>query len=403
MFLSLVLAGFVGHLALLILAINVLHGSGWKNRYLEPLSVAGLAVVGLLTLWVAWELFSRPVDSWHWGLQSYGLLCLFVGTVSLPVGTFSVLSKRLPDGIQGTSGCLGLENGEPRALANQEKWIGNGRHAWLLRLPGNQALQPILNEWQVPLQELPPELASLRILHLTDLHLAPCFDRSFFEAIFAVSNQFDPDLVLLTGDIVEHPAVVDWIKPLLSQVRGRLGQFAILGNHDYLHDDQAVRDAVVQAGFQDVDGAWVTLQHQGRVLAIGGTSAPWGPLLDRTEMPKADFRIVLSHTPDLFYQFAAWDSVDLMLCGHNHGGQVRLPLIGPILMPSRYSRRFDRGFFKRGRTLMYVSQGLGAKHPVRWNCPPEVTQFVLRPVRRNPAPRIHQHVKPATLDLVTQP
>ena len=66
-----------------------------------------------------------------------------------------------------------------------------------------------------------------------------------------------------------------------------------------------------------------------------------------------------------------------MFSGHNHGGQIRLPLVGPVFMPSRYSRRFDRGFFRIGRTLLYVSEGVAGKHPVRYGCLPEISRFVL--------------------------
>ena len=74
-----------------------------------------------------------------------------------------------------------------------------------------------------------------------------------------------------------------------------------------------------------------------------------------------------------------------MLAGHNHGGQIRLPLIGAVFMPSVYSRRFDRGFFRRGPTLMYASEGIAGMHPVRYGCPPEVTRFVLRPASASAA------------------
>ena len=93
-------------------------------------------------------------------------------------------------------------------------------------------------------------------------------------------------------------------------------------------------------------------------------------------MPPADFRILLSHSPDLFYKAQHW-GVDLMLSGHNHGGQIRFPLFGPVFMPSRYSRRFDRGFFRQNGTLLHVSEGVGGKHPVRYGCPPEVSRLVL--------------------------
>ncbi len=112
-------------------------------------------------------------------------------------------------------------------------------------------------------------------------------------------------------------------------------------------------------------------------MAIGGTSAPWGPAWGRAEVPAADFRILLSHSPDLFYKAQGW-GIDLMFSGHNHGGQIRLPLVGAVFMPSRYSRRFDRGFFRAGPTLLYVSEGVGGKHPVRYGCPPEVSRFTLR-------------------------
>ncbi len=79
-------------------------------------------------------------------------------------------------------------------------------------------------------------------------------------------------------------------------------------------------------------------------------------------MPPADLRLLLSHSPDLFYRAQDWD-VDLMLAGHNHGGQIRLPLVGPVFMPSRYSRRFDRGFFRARPNVDVRQRGRGRKTP----------------------------------------
>jgi predicted MPP superfamily phosphohydrolase len=85
----------------------------------------------------------------------------------------------------------------------------------------------------------------------------------------------------------------------------------------------------------------------------------------------------LSHTPDNF-AWACRHNVDLMLSGHNHGGQIKLPLFGPVYSPSRFGCRYADGVFWKSPTLMHVSRGLAGKHPLRWRCRPEVTRIVLR-------------------------
>jgi predicted MPP superfamily phosphohydrolase len=221
----------------------------------------------------------------------------------------------------------------------------------------------------------------MSLVHLTDLHLARCFRRRFFEAVAEEAAGWEADLVAFTGDLLDDDAALDWIVPVLSRVRGRLGSFAILGNHDCKHQPRQIRRAVTEAGYTDLDGRWTRLEIEGANLAIGGTSYPWGPALDPRGMPEADFRLLLSHTPDRFLAASRW-GMDLVVSGHNHAGQIRLPIVGPVFMPSLYSRHFDRGFFRSGRTLLYVSQGIAGKHPVRYGgCFPELTRLVLRVAR----------------------
>ena len=152
---------------------------------------------------------------------------------------------------------------------------------------------------------------------------------------------------------------MDWIIPLFSRLHGRLGSFAILGNHDLVHEPSRLLGLLGDAGFTNLEGAWATVQAEGKTIALGGTSFPWGPPLSMGERPHADLSIYLSHTPDLFYQ-AEHDGFDLMLSGHNHGGQIRLPLIGPVFMPSRYWKALDRGFFRKNHLTLHVSQGMPA-------------------------------------------
>ncbi len=116
---------------------------------------------------------------------------------------------------------------------------------------------------RVALPGLPPALDGLNLVHLADLHMAPCYDRRYFEAIADEVARLEPDLIVCTGDIVEHPDAIAWIEPILGRLRGRLGQFAILGNHDLLYDTDRIRAAIASAGFTDLDGRWTRLEADG--------------------------------------------------------------------------------------------------------------------------------------------
>jgi predicted MPP superfamily phosphohydrolase len=230
----------------------------------------------------------------------------------------------------------------------------------------------------VPIANLPAAWDGLSLVQISDLHLAPCFDRRYFEAVVEIASGWEADLVAFTGDLIDHDEALDWVVPVLSPLRGRLGTFAILGNHDRCHQPRRIRREIARAGFTDLDGRWTSFAFEGASLAVGGTSYPWGRRLKPEAMPDADFRILLSHSPDQFPRAGRW-GVNLVLSGHNHAGQIRLPVLGPIFMPSIYSRRFDRGFFRAGRSLLYVSQGIAGKHPFRFGgCFPELTRLVLR-------------------------
>jgi predicted MPP superfamily phosphohydrolase len=227
------------------------------------------------------------------------------------------------------------------------------------------------------------------VVHLTDIHFARCYRREFFEAVVDSCREWPADLVVVTGDVVEDEETIAWIEPVLGRLSARLGKFAILGNHDYVHQPGSVLHELNRAGFETLEGKWTTLDVDGATLAVGGTSAPWGPIFTPGDIPEADFRLLLSHTPDQFPNARKW-GMDFVLSGHNHGGQIRLPLVGPVFMPSKYSRRFDRGFFRSGSALMYVSEGVGGKHPIRFGCKPEIARFVLDAIAPPPSYRLHE-------------
>jgi predicted MPP superfamily phosphohydrolase len=381
----------LGHFCITVAVINWSHGLGVPERRMRWLAISTLVVSGMVVAAGAWWLAGRPWTAWPIAAQAYGAICAAVACVGLPLATIARYRRPAPGGISGRSAVVDLEETE-----RNTRLRGSLRNSCLFRLPGNESFRVEQTDWTIERPDLPRELDGLTILHLSDLHLARTYDRRFFEAAADVAAARDVDLVFFTGDLLDDADVVEWVAPVLSRVRGNLGSYAILGNHDYRFDVEQLGVELERAGYTVIEGAWAALDVSGVPVAIGGTSAPWGAALDPRTMPAAEARVLLSHTPDLLPKAAAW-GVELMFSGHNHGGQVRLPIVGPILMPSRYGRRFDQGFFRMGPTLLYVSRGVGAKHPVRYRCAPEIARFTLRVARaKHPSHRHHRESAVAT-------
>jgi predicted MPP superfamily phosphohydrolase len=260
-----------------------------------------------------------------------------------------------------------------------KKPVGEGPYRYLTRVPGNEIFRVEVSQKEYRLPRLPREWDGLSILHVTDLHLIGTIDRSFFEELFEVANDMRADLVVFTGDLLDRQDCNDWLPTTMGRLDAPLGRYFILGNHDWYLDHRATRQALCDCGWIDVAGRTIEIEHRGRRLAIGGTERPWmGEHPDFDTNSQDAFRLLLSHTPD-HLEFARSQNVDLMLSGHNHGGQVVLPIVGPVYAPSQFGVRYAGGVFWREPTLLYVSRGISGQHPLRINCPPELTKLVLRP------------------------
>ena len=252
-------------------------------------------------------------------------------------------------------------------------------------------------QWRVPrrlawrraelaIAGLRPELAGLRILHLSDLHLKPQWCRGYDELIDRVRND-PPDLILFTGDFVDdkfdHRPALPTLRQLVGSLKSRSGIYAIFGNHD----PDVLLPYVVRLGV-------TCLTPQQRLIAptergeleLIGFPGVWRGDLDcdfiRARPPRAPGlpRIVLCHVPDLF-PAALNLAPDVYLAGHTHGGQICLPGGWPLITHDRMPRRFAKGVHRIGRTWYAVSTGVGFASvlPVRLFCPAEVVEFVLVP------------------------
>lgn len=260
-----------------------------------------------------------------------------------------------------------------------------GPYSFLARVPGNECLQLSIARKTFCFPQLPPEWDGLTITQLSDLHFIGTIDRAYFAEVMRQAAELNSDLLVLTGDIIDDMRLVDWLIPTLAPLNAPLGRYFLLGNHDWDLEPDTIRQHVLQTGWTDLGSRAIGLDIQGHRLALGGTEFPWlGHNPDFTPVGDSDFRILLSHSPDTF-DWAVAQDVDLVLAGHNHGGQVQLPVIGPVYSPSRYGVKYAGGTFAQGKTLLHVSRGLAGRHPLRLNCRPELVQI-----------RLVRHAEPRT-------
>jgi predicted MPP superfamily phosphohydrolase len=235
---------------------------------------------------------------------------------------------------------------------------------------------------------LPGLTEPLRTVLASDLHVArPDMPPARLAHIVSQINALRPDLVLLAGDFIGDGYLADpvysaeeAIQPLKG-LRTRLGAFAVFGNHDHWNDAPAVRRALAAANVRLL----VNEAARAGPLTIGGLDDDFTARADiagtaeRMRGLGAPF-LLLSHSPDPFAALPG--DISLMLAGHTHCGQVRLPLIGAPTYQSRHGGRFACGrIVERGRTLI-VSAGLGTSGvPLRLLARPDIWVIELRPVR----------------------
>jgi predicted MPP superfamily phosphohydrolase len=213
----------------------------------------------------------------------------------------------------------------------------------------------------------------LRVVHLTDFHVGENLPLSYFEHVIEKANTAGPDLIFLTGDFVATHQYSSQLAGLLSQLHSRFGVYATLGNHDYWAGSDEIAPAVTGAGAHILSNTSHRIQVDGGAsVLLGGCEIPWG--IGRWQAPPiqtGDLALALSHTPDNIYRLSGegWHAV---FGGHYHGGQLCLPYLGALVVPSAYGRRFVQGHFVVGGTHLFVSAGVGTASSVRIYCPPDI-------------------------------
>ncbi len=244
----------------------------------------------------------------------------------------------------------------------------------------------------IPVEKLPEAFHGFRIAQISDIHLAEYTEPWFVEQAVREVNRLKPDAVMLTGDFICMGPIQrrssEKYAPLCAELLAKIEcplRFGVLGNHDWMVNGDLVVASMTSVGIHMLHNTNLPIERGGARLWIAGImdALSWESDVEASvpKTARADREpvILLAHEPDILPAVARLNAFDLMLSGHTHGGQVRLPFLPPLQLPP-LGKRFVEGHFRMGRTQLYVNRGIGSVGlPFRFRCPSEVTELTLQP------------------------
>ena len=395
--LSLILSGALGHAGLVIAAYNRVNATGISRVLIKRIE-KGIVLVGavlpMVLLGLEWRNLSAHglagLEELHPLTFAYLIFAGLFAWIAFPMWLlarprFAQSHKR--------SLLVSQEVFRPEKQSDAPKidCFTGKKFAAMGKLPRNEISWTEANRKRLYLDSLPAPLQGLTIAHLSDIHFTGQMSRAYYDRAVKWINDQSPDLIVIAGDIVDYAHAMDRIQDVLGQFHSDARKFFVLGNHDRrLSNPMEVCERLERLEWIDLGKANQRVLLRGVDVELIGNERPWfsrhtleaqlaregrgEPTAIRAE---ADWKLGVAHSPDQF----AWgvkNGCGLLLCGHTHGGQIRLPLVGPLVAPSWHGSRFASGTFYRGGTVMHVSRGLSGVHPFRWGCPPEISILELQ-------------------------
>jgi hypothetical protein len=240
----------------------------------------------------------------------------------------------------------------------------------------------IVRQQTIQIANWPKELSGLRIAVIADIHTgAPFIDDQKLKRIVELTNQQNPDLIVLLGDYMSpnswhsHRVEPEVTAAHLKDLKAPLGVYSVLGNHDWWYNGERVRRAFEQNGIKVLEEEVAEIKWRDKSFWLAGLA----DLMTRrqhvnetiAEVPANSTIIALAHNPDIFPRLP--QSVPLLLAAHTHGGQVNIPLIGAPIVPSRFGRKYTAGHVFENSHHLFVTTGIGTSIlPVRFRVPPEI-------------------------------
>lgn len=238
------------------------------------------------------------------------------------------------------------------------------------------------------LKRLPRVFSGFRIAQISDIHMGGWMTPDRLQHVANLVIAQAPDVLVITGDFLKGRSFTEmaqqWIGDLikiLSPLASSIPTFAVLGNHDYWTNPEAIRGMLRHCGITDLTNTAFAMTREGENLYLCGVDdiRHGNVRLDDViaKLGENNAAILLVHEPDFADTSAATGKFDLQISGHTHGGQIVLPFYGPPVLPPS-GRKYPSGLYKVGNMFQYTNRGVGTDTvSARINCPPEVTVFVL--------------------------
>ena len=240
-----------------------------------------------------------------------------------------------------------------------------------------------LRQVDIAIPGLSKDLAGLKLLQLTDIHLSPFLSERDLARVVDIANETKPQLALITGDLTTSRGdPLDACLHQLARLKADAGIFGCLGNHEiYSGTEYYATRQGARLGIRFLRRQSGTLRFGSAVLNLAGVDyqmveKPYLPGAQRLVLPSA-LNVLLSHNPNVL-PVAAEQGYDIVLSGHTHGGQVAFEILDRNLSPARFHTPYVAGLYREGPTSLYVSRGVGTIGvPLRLGVPPEITLVTL--------------------------
>jgi uncharacterized protein len=237
---------------------------------------------------------------------------------------------------------------------------------------------------RVAVRGLPPELTGLRVLHLSDIHVGA---RHCGARHLEAARALDADLIVVTGDLVHGTPHIERCADLLGALVAPLGVWAVFGNHDYPYqrvrvDTEALHAALSARGVRVLRNEAAPVAWRGATLWLAGTDDPHTRRHDLAAtfaaVPPGACTVLLTHSPDILAELPPGRAA-LVLTGHTHGGQVRIPGLPALVTRTRLRFREPHGLRRVRGHLLHFHSGMGSPTPLRFRMPPEAVLLELVP------------------------